>query len=518
MTTPTDINTICSIRKRQQIFNQPLNRLEIISPYKNTNFTTYQLNMKRKVQILKYENDSSQETTSSSWSRLSRNRNNLNFILRKDQSFYDKNTNSYLNFSTPSYLDTSICPNSNELNIQFSKSSDIPGPNIPLYDEPGIPIYMYKPNRVSGIDDDNETINFQVLYQKDYFLPQSVSTEFFTIYISEVSHDEPTETFEATFPLSFYFNAYLDSDISNGDVFLQNNKITLQQIDFEVFYNGELVPTNHIIRISNSNMSFNNQSNNLAEFDFDISLNATTDNQITYFRYLTTLKVSNINLPINNGFFFDMHLNITYGFEPQDKALYRTFVPNEVFGSYVFPLNSNLYYNLNVISNNLIDTSIDIDNNLLLTSNKETSSFLFRVINDIEIVEIPVVPTTFLNIDHIFLTPIVLLHIDKLFRYVLRNTKVNNNTNIIDVEPTTFSSGRKYYLTEGEYFFFGIGESFAFTILNLNNPNILIEEYNKSENPDLVNFENYKIKDYKRYDTVYNSTNDGDYTFFTGNV
>ena len=99
MTTPTDINTICSIRKRQQIFNQPLNRLEIISPYKNTNFTTYQLNMKRKVQILKYENDSSKETTSSSWSRLSRNRNNLNFILRKDQSFYDKNTNKKIVFN-----------------------------------------------------------------------------------------------------------------------------------------------------------------------------------------------------------------------------------------------------------------------------------------------------------------------------------------------------------------------------------------------------------------------------------
>ena len=39
----TDLNTIISLRKRQQLLSSPLNRLEIISPYSNSNFSQYQL-------------------------------------------------------------------------------------------------------------------------------------------------------------------------------------------------------------------------------------------------------------------------------------------------------------------------------------------------------------------------------------------------------------------------------------------------------------------------------------------
>ena len=41
MSDSSDINTICTLRKRQQLLSFPLNRLEIVSPYSSNNYTKY---------------------------------------------------------------------------------------------------------------------------------------------------------------------------------------------------------------------------------------------------------------------------------------------------------------------------------------------------------------------------------------------------------------------------------------------------------------------------------------------
>ena len=121
----TDLNTIISLRKRQQLYSFPLNRLEIISPYSNTNVTQYQLDMKRKVEILKYNSDFNKPTKNSIWNKLSNNNNTQDFTLRNIDVLFDKNSNSFFTFITPPYVDYTGKPSSTALEYTFSRNSDI---------------------------------------------------------------------------------------------------------------------------------------------------------------------------------------------------------------------------------------------------------------------------------------------------------------------------------------------------------------------------------------------------------
>ena len=453
----TDLNTIISLRKRQQLLSSPLNRLEIISPYSNSNFSQYQLDMKRKVQILKYENDFNKPTKKELWARLNNNNNNENFTLRTIDVLYDKNSNSFFTFVTPPYLDYTGEPSPTAIDYTLSRNSDIPGLNIPLYDEPSIPLYMYKSNRVYGIEQSTDVINMQYLYNRDYFIPQSTSTEFYTHFISQVAHNNDFELFEANIPFSFYYHAMTTTEVNN--INLPNISVIVQSIDYTVTFNGNPVSTNHSINIINPNIEESDLG--VGKFSFDISMNPIVNNRVDIFKYLGIIRISNIDLPISNGFIYDMKLSVTYNIEPPDKSTFREFIPStdEIFGTYVFPSNDNLLFFNNASSNNINSNIYSVNTNLIITSNIPETTSINRIINDVEIIEIPVIPTSFLNIQHIFLTQYVKLFVDKFQRYVLRNTTPIDSTNFtVSTEP--FVPGRKYLLTNGIYYFMGINENY----------------------------------------------------------
>ena len=78
---------------------------------------------------------------------------------------------------------------------------------------------------------------------------------------------------------------------------------------------------------------------------------------------------------------------------------------------------------------------------------------------------------------------------------------MDNNNNRI-VEPTLFVPGRKYFLQNGTYYFMGISDKYPFTILNDNNPNLIIETYN---------IDNYNPNRQYQFTT-------SDATYYTGNI
>ena len=59
MTTPTlSIKSICDQRRQQMLRNIPPSRINIISPYDTTNYTKFDLDMRRKAEVLKYKKGS----------------------------------------------------------------------------------------------------------------------------------------------------------------------------------------------------------------------------------------------------------------------------------------------------------------------------------------------------------------------------------------------------------------------------------------------------------------------------
>jgi hypothetical protein len=61
-TTNISLDVLCDQRKKQMLFNNPQSRYTPANPYNGT-FTKYQLDMRRKAEILKYSNTNSSSKT-----------------------------------------------------------------------------------------------------------------------------------------------------------------------------------------------------------------------------------------------------------------------------------------------------------------------------------------------------------------------------------------------------------------------------------------------------------------------
>jgi len=110
------------IQHNQYIMYRPhLPRYELKSPYEVGQYTQQDLNMRRKAEILLYNNQSSKGNT-----------------LTKNQKW------SLINKRATTPFNNRVCKNGNILTP--SSACDVPGPPIELYLDPNVPLYNYNTN------------------------------------------------------------------------------------------------------------------------------------------------------------------------------------------------------------------------------------------------------------------------------------------------------------------------------------------------------------------------------------
>lgn len=160
--TPTDndvanIDALCSQRRLKMLFNVPPTRFTPESPYKYNSsgqlqFTKQQLDMRRKVEILKHNKSSTQgnkQTKKEQWSHM----NSRKYSIRKiigDASLLPGAT-------VVSSVDCATVPTS-------SKKTDVPGPEIILQQDNSVPLYNYgAPIRSYGFLNEENTNGFEVI-------------------------------------------------------------------------------------------------------------------------------------------------------------------------------------------------------------------------------------------------------------------------------------------------------------------------------------------------------------------
>ena len=114
------INDLCNQRKQYLLFNKPPVRYNPPNPYPN--FTQEQLNMRRKVEVLKYNKNSTQGPQ-----------------LTKAQKLSQMLTRT-------SNLSRLVCPNDKYIPV-LTSASGVPGPPIYLVEDDNVPLYNYKNNR-----------------------------------------------------------------------------------------------------------------------------------------------------------------------------------------------------------------------------------------------------------------------------------------------------------------------------------------------------------------------------------
>ena len=363
-----NLELICNLRKRQQLFAMPSFRATPISPYPQ--YTQQQLDMRRKAEILQYAGNRMNTKTNS----LTQTGRYGQIISGKYQSrpytttytetasyVYDKilDLSQVVITRTPVYSNPDpTCPLDNMIPVPTS-SSDVPGPIINLYNDTSIPLYNYagSADKSYGITDVIETDNFKTKYTNVntnafYTITaeglNTIQTEpseitLSTIYITNII-DAPQYVYELYVPIGIYFE---------GKYKTTSTEAAFSEIGISIPSNGFNPQVIFGTNVVSSDISCNATS--IINVTFNVT-NKSEDFSGTI--YIGMLKMTNINLYTAPGYIYDINILTEMMLATNSPAEKENFISRYEF-------KYGLYYNLS-------DANKKIETNCIITQNEST--------------------------------------------------------------------------------------------------------------------------------------------------
>jgi len=290
--------SVCEQRQRAQLLNVPPIRLELQpSPYPSN--TQQQLNMRRKIEILKYSGTGQNTKTNGltkaeKWAQLVNGNNRRNSI---SASLYTNNvsTNGVYDCSGDEYIPTP------------TSSCDVPGPVMILQYDDSVPLYNYATNINSyAIINESNTILWKTYpipnttFYYDYDSAKTPLLLLTPIYIQPLI-DQHFYEFTMNVPIGLSVSYDESSDISMNTSYT----ISINRIDMSIYYNSTLV----------LDTSYNMSSQAIGNLPYDNSFNSlsfkVTDNTKPF---VAELYVGNFvtnpafTLPTEPGYIYDIKL------------------------------------------------------------------------------------------------------------------------------------------------------------------------------------------------------------------
>lgn len=324
MTTSTinfSLTSLCNQRSKQLLFNTPQSRNEIQKNPYNGLYTKFQLDMRRKSEVLKYNNNTSSTKTNNitkagKWSQLVNGNSNyqssnfptINLTLIDYQGNYSNLTVKYPDTIKTTLTSQYIIDNKGDIIFDIkayqivgnsgyyyieiisggaryqcnknsiipipTSSSDVPGPITFLFNDESVPLYNYNTNVNSYSYDSNIIQDKLWLYNptSDILLTNGNSKKILTMMVSNLVN-QPSNIFTLTFPFSLYVtgtdissNVLLNPTLNRYNFYDLN--LGIQSIEFNIKYNNTIVKfsSSPIIKISGSPTSYfltYNNSNNM---------------------------------------------------------------------------------------------------------------------------------------------------------------------------------------------------------------------------------------------------------------
>jgi len=267
----------CEQRRLRMLYNIPPARITPISPYLDGKYTQQQLDMRRKVEILKYSpNKSSTQTNnltrSEKWSKIANGNKNRSYCPADD------------------YLPT------------LTSSCDVPGPIMYLINDKTVPLYNYATNVDAYAIQPTETLadKWTITNYADVTCSTGKDVTIASIYLLN-QIDKPDYIYTITTPFAIY--------IKGTNVDLSSNKtisIHIDTITSTVYHGGNEIMYPNGSPICKLNGNLVSSSNT---FTMDLSLsNATTPYSFSAYVYAGMLTISNIHLSTLMGFGYDIRL------------------------------------------------------------------------------------------------------------------------------------------------------------------------------------------------------------------
>jgi len=299
-----NLTLTCNQRRRQQLFNQHPVRVELQpSPYQN-GYTQRQLDMRRKVEILKYNpilqgNQTNSLTKAERWAQI------VNGATQRRSAI-------------ASPAGQSLCPDDDYLHIPTT-SSDVPGPAIELYLEDGVPLYNYIKTGDPYSELPPETPDpWSISFTMDNVANENSDNPLLSLYIRDIEDSTTYDTYTLTTPVCYSISGTCTT-IPSGVL-----KLTDNNFQFKMLYG-----TSDVL-VETPIITFN-------PIDVNIILSSTGAFSAKVF--VGMLTVSNIVIQPQYRFIYDLffHIDITTAFvndTDANKATYTTqFIVNPTSGT-----------------------------------------------------------------------------------------------------------------------------------------------------------------------------------------
>ena len=280
----TDLcNLLSQRRARLQLIGPPI-RYNPVSPYPA--YTPNQLDMRRKAEVLQYNKSSSKGNKPTKAQKFASIMNTTKNTLGQPSCIYGPDN---LYKPTP------------------TTSSDVPGPRIMLEYNPDIPLYNY----ATGADNYSDLIDaistkWEAFSEQDVVNLTGVNTLTANLVIQDV--DEYSSTLTLSTPIGIYVSGTPSiSPISDA-----SGNISIYNVVLSAYYN------NTAISIPTPTVTLDNQplSNQYVHF-------AATESVFSGTIYMGNLKISNIVLPTQPGYVYD--LKLTFNLIGANNSIYTTY-------------------------------------------------------------------------------------------------------------------------------------------------------------------------------------------------
>jgi hypothetical protein len=396
------INVLCDQRQKQMLFNNPQYRYTPQNPYNGT-FTKFQLDMRRKAEILKYSNTSSSTKTNNltkaeKYAQLISGKRQAQSYQSKIITTLDKkgiyntvtvkypdklaitsvlesNPNSvkitgYQGFFTYTIIKNGLIVDCEADNLMPTPTSScgIPGPIVSIIDDESVPLYNFTNatiNNAAYSESQTSSNNLWTVNTKsNVLLSTNISSNIGSLLINPMI-DQPAYTFTLEVPIGIYA---MNSPGKNGSA-----TFTINGLFLDVKYSGSIVSESKIISLSRYSPN--------APITVQFSELSTSINGYKYFAYIDKINISNILLYTNPGYVYDFFLTVnidsansiyTNGFT--NPTIYANYT-NALLSSKLSLLTVSLLPPTNLSISKSRDTTIDISFSAPINTTNQVISY-----------------------------------------------------------------------------------------------------------------------------------------------
>jgi len=311
-------------RQKMQLLNIPPTRYTPISPYPM--YTRFQLDMRRKTEILKYSANKTNTKTnnftkSEKWAQLISG----NFQRRTySQSAISNSTNNIIGCS------------SNESVLTPTSACDVPGPIMYLYNDDSIPLYNYTVTRSYSILDDNNIYKWNINPYNDILCENGNETYVSLLGILKDIQNDNT-TFRLTTSVGIYVVGTIDysnTSYEGYEGYPNNLTFSISNIGCNIYYNDTIAATTTASISGLNTLVLDIENSSIGEFSASL--------------YVGNITFNDFTLYTKPNMVYDIELTFTLTYTNDVGEPYFTYIKKGVYCN-LSSSNTNLSDNCTIV-------------------------------------------------------------------------------------------------------------------------------------------------------------------------